>query len=77
MTPEEIKKETEAQYAAIRLAEQRLSDLRAICRHENKYEGNWAWRPGSHYRALICSDCGSCIQNLDMNQVWTEERSGE
>lgn len=40
MTNEEIKSDCEAQYKMLRAAEQRLKELRAICPHENTFEGN-------------------------------------
>jgi len=66
MTPQEIKKEKELQFYIIKEAEERLKEIREICKHENSYEGNWSWRPGTINRALICSDCGQCLKLLDI-----------
>lgn len=62
MTPEEIKEECELQYNQIKNAEARLKELRAICKHENTFEGNYSWRVGSIMPATICSDCGELVK---------------
>jgi len=62
MTNEEIKTECELMYAQLRQAENRLEEIRAICKHENTFEGNWSWRVGSIMPAIICSDCGSLVK---------------
>lgn len=62
MKPEEIKTECELQYAAIKMAEERLKELRVICNHENTFEGNYSWRIGSILPATICSYCGTCLK---------------
>lgn len=62
MTNEEIKADCDAQYKALRKAEDRLKELRATCPHENTFEGLWSWRPGTQDPAIICKDCGVCLQ---------------
>lgn len=69
MEKNEIKLACEEAYKQIRDAEQRLKELRAICKHEETFEGNWSWRPGVIEPAIICSDCGSLIKYLNQNWV--------
>lgn len=66
MSNEEIQADCQIQYEAIRKAEERLKELRALCKHENTFEGNYSWRPGAINRALICTHCGSCLKFLDI-----------
>lgn len=61
MKNEEIKKECELMYEQISKAEARLSELRKLCKHENTFEGNYSYRPGAIYPAIICSDCRNLI----------------
>ena len=65
MTNEQIKHECEIQYANIKAAELRLVELRAMCKHENIFHGNWSWRIGSIQPAIICSDCGNIIKYIE------------
>lgn len=62
MTNSEIKDECEKMYAQIKQAEERLKEVRAICKHEDTFEGTWSWRIGSIQPAIICSYCGSLIK---------------
>lgn len=62
MTNQEIKTECELMYSQLREAEDRLKKIRAICKHENTFEGNWSWRVGSSTPAVICSVCGSLVK---------------
>jgi len=62
MTSQKIKTECELMYSQLRQAENRLKEIRAICKHENTFEGNWSWRVGSSTPAIICGDCGSLIK---------------
>lgn len=62
MTNEEIKTECELMYAQIKQGEDRLKEIRSICKHENTFEGNWSWRVGNIQPAIICDDCGSLIK---------------
>ena len=64
MTQEEIKLNVQAQYAAMRTAEQTLKELRLLCQHPNTENGLYSWRVGSINPAIICSDCGTCIKVL-------------
>ncbi len=68
MTNQEIKSECEEQYAAIKKAQERLEELRKICKHENTYEGTYSWRVGCYDAATICSDCGHLVK---INSAWT------
>ena len=62
MTNEEIKKIKENCYEQIRLAEERLMEIRKICKHEKTFEGNYSWRIGSSLPAVICEYCGKLIK---------------
>lgn len=61
MTNEKIKTECEQMYLQIQEAEDRLVELRKICKHENTFEGNYSWRPGAISVEEICSYCGELI----------------
>lgn len=65
MENNEIKSECELQYAQIKKAEERLKEIRTICKHENTFEGNWQWDIASTFPALICSDCGTMVKFID------------
>lgn len=63
--PPSIKTECELMYAQIKAAEERLKELREICKHEKTFEGNYSWRPGAIMPATICSDCGALVNFKD------------
>lgn len=63
--PEEIKKECEDLYDTIKKSQDRLDEIRKICKHENTFKGLWSWRIGAENNATICSDCGTCLEFLD------------
>ena len=62
MENEEIKNECEKMYAQIKSAEERLKELRAVCKHEKTFEGNYSWRVGNIQLADICEYCCSMIR---------------
>ena len=62
MTNEEIRKIKENCYEQIRLAEERLMEIRKICKHEKTFEGNYSWRIGSSLPSVICEYCGKLIK---------------
>jgi hypothetical protein len=62
MKQEEIKEECEKIFAQIKQSEERLKELRTICKHPNTYEGNYSWRIGSIDKAEICSDCQTLVK---------------
>lgn len=62
MKNEEIKEECEKMYTFIRQSEERLMQVREICKHERTYEGKYSWRIGSVKDAEICWYCGSLIK---------------
>jgi len=64
MTKEEIKLACEAEYDAIKNSEEKLKELRLICKHEETFEGNWSWRIGNIQPAIICSHCGQFIKYI-------------
>lgn len=62
LTPFEIKKECEMIYKQIKKSEERLKELRGMCKHENTFEGDYSYRVGATAKALICSDCNQLIK---------------
>lgn len=62
MSQAEIKQECEKMYSQIKSAEERLKEVRAICKHTDTFEGNYSYRIGVIQLAEICSDCGSVIK---------------
>jgi hypothetical protein len=62
MTNKEIKTETENCYKTIKQAEDRLTEIRAICPHEKTFIGNYMWRVGHIQQAHICKYCGQFIK---------------
>lgn len=64
MDNQQIKQECELMYSQIKNAEDRLKELRSICKHENTFNGTWSWRPGSYQPTTICSDCGALVSEL-------------
>lgn len=62
MKQEEIKQECELMYSQIKNAEERLKELRKICKCENTFEGTWSWRVANYQPAIICSDCGNLVK---------------
>lgn len=65
MTPERIKKDCEMVRGMMQICEDRLADLQKQCSHENTFQGIWSWRAGSYTPAIICSDCGKMIKELN------------
>ena len=64
---EKIKTECELMYKQIEDAQNRLKEIRALCKHENTFKGDWSWRVGSSMPATICDDCGSLVK---FEQEW-------
>jgi hypothetical protein len=65
MENEEIKLEAEKMYAQIKDAEEKLKELRTICKHEKTFEGyysSYSWRAGNTQLADICEYCGELIR---------------
>lgn len=62
MTNEEIRLEKEKMFAQIKSADERLNELRAICKHEKTFEGNYSYRIGVVQIADICEYCGELIR---------------
>lgn len=62
MTQEEIKKQCEEIFKQIKEAEDRLKQIRELCKHQNTFEGNWSYRIGSILPAIICSDCKQLVK---------------
>ena len=65
MTNEEIKEECEKHYKNLRNINDRLEELRNICKHEQTEPGNYSWRIGSIHFADICVYCGTPTKFLN------------
>ncbi len=64
MTGEEIKLECNQIYAQIKSLEDRLKELRSICKHDRIYLTNYSWRPGSINPAEVCEYCNEFINYI-------------
>ena len=62
MTQQEIKSDAEAQYAVIKEAENRLKEIRDICKHPSTFRGLYSANTSGIAPAIICSDCGALIK---------------
>lgn len=62
MTNEEIFAEKEEIYKQINLAEDRLTKIRLICKHEKTTISNYMWRVGSIHLADVCVYCGTLVR---------------
>jgi hypothetical protein len=58
MTNQEIKDECKKSYEQINSAQERLKELRTICKHEHTTERPYAWRIGAYDTAKVCDYCG-------------------
>ena len=56
-----IREECESIYAQIKTAENRLKELRGICKHEDTFIGNYSYRLGVIDKVRICEYCGSVM----------------
>jgi hypothetical protein len=65
MTNEEIKTEKQLMYDQIKMSQDRLAELRSICKHEKTFVGNYSWRIGCSQPADICEYCGELIRYKD------------
>jgi hypothetical protein len=65
MKNEEIKLEKEKIYTQIKSLDERLKELRTICKHEKTFETNYSWRVGNIQLADICEYCGELIRYKD------------
>lgn len=65
MKPEEIKKECEEIYSTIKTSQDRLKEIREICKHTTQHKGNHSYRVGQVSLENICSDCGKVITELE------------
>lgn len=64
MTNQDIKNECERYYEVIKNAKEKLAEIRKECKHTETFQGNYSWRVGATYPALICSSCGEVVKNL-------------
>lgn len=69
MENQEIKKEKERCFEQIKVAKERLEEIRKICKHEKTYENDYMWRIGSTVRANICEYCGEFISQVKSNET--------
>jgi hypothetical protein len=60
----EIKQECEKMYLQIKQAEDRLKEIRSVCKHPNTFVGFFSWRTGTVVKGEICSDCGTFIKEI-------------
>lgn len=60
----EIRQECEKMYLQIKQAEDRLKEMREICKHPNTFVGLYEWRVGNIKKGEICSDCGTFIKEI-------------
>jgi ribosomal protein S27E len=74
MKPEEIKAEKERCYKQIKEAENRLAEIRKICKHENTFVGDYQWAVGHICQAVICEYCGEVIGTPAGN--WATQHGG-
>ena len=73
MTAMEIKDECEKCYSQIKRAEKRLEKLRAGCKHEETFIGDYMWAPGHiNFNVLICKYCNTPLYN---NTDWAPQES--
>jgi len=63
MTNKEIQQECELMFKQIKDAENRIKELRAICKHEHTHRGLYSWRVGSYEEGEICDYCGKLISD--------------
>jgi hypothetical protein len=61
MSNEEIKADCDKQYGQIADARKRLEEIRAVCKHEQTFEGTYSYRIGVLMPAIICYFCGELI----------------
>ena len=61
-----IKEECSLMYEQIRKAQDRLKELREMCKHEHYWETNYSYRIGSLMPAIVCSDCGELISFIPL-----------
>lgn len=66
MDSETIRNTKEHLFQVIEDANKKLKDLRESCPHANTEKGIWSFREGAYFNAIICSDCGQLIKNLDL-----------
>ena len=64
MNQEDIKTECDKMYTQIQQAQNKLKEIRLICKHPNKFIGDYFYRVGAVQKAEICSDCGEPINFL-------------
>lgn len=75
MESQEIKKECEKLYLEIKLANERLEELRKLCKHEETFEGNYSWREGSYYPADICLFCNTPVKSKEIEAIISSNTS--
>lgn len=66
MKNSEILAECDNLYLQIKNAEERLKEIREICKHEDTFEGIYSYRIGSIMNAEICSFCHKVIKPLEL-----------
>lgn len=65
MSNEEIKSECETLYEVIKKSQDRIKELRILCKHTKVEPGYYSWRPGCIEPAEICCFCGEVTKILN------------
>lgn len=62
-----IKKECEELYEVIKKSQERLDEIRKICKHTNTEKTNYSYRVGQSSIEDVCQDCGQVIPSYIIN----------
>ncbi len=65
MKPGEIKKECDLMQDQIEQSQNRLIELRKLCKHQNTFKGLYSYRFGVIQNALLCCYCKDVIRFID------------
>lgn len=64
MTNEQIREQRIKGESMIKEGQLILDNIRKICPHENTKQSPYSYRIGSVHEAIICEDCGQCMELL-------------
>lgn len=67
-----IQSEVRSLQETIRNANNRLNELRALCKHENTFIGNYEFQRPTIFQCTICADCCSPVDN-SIEEKWQVE----
>jgi len=68
MTQKEIRNKRDSYYKMLQDAREGLQKLRAECYHPNTEKCTYEWASAT-FNAIVCSDCGEVVKNLDLEAV--------